>query len=115
MSELEVLVGNVEGLKKLLRIAWRDLANPLLTAFERREARNQINQYSVELRRHLQLQEAERIHSRKNSGSEEGHHFDPRLDHAISCRTPRPDPERGLGTVGRRQLGAAVAVRRPPR
>jgi hypothetical protein len=74
MSELEVLIGNVDGLKELLRIAWKDLANPLLTPFERREARNQINQYSVELRRHLQLIQAERIRSRTNP-TEEGHDF----------------------------------------
>ena len=73
MSELEVLVCNVDGLKELLRIAWKDLANPLLTPFERREARNQINQYSVELRRHLQLIQAERIRSRKDSALEEDH------------------------------------------
>jgi hypothetical protein len=77
MSELEVLVGNVDGLKELLRIAWRDLANPLLTAFERREARNQINEHSIELRRHLQLIQAERTRSRNNSSKEEGHHFGP--------------------------------------
>jgi hypothetical protein len=60
MTELEVLDRNTQGLKELLRIAWRDLANPALTPFERREARNQINQYGAELRRHLQLIEAER-------------------------------------------------------
>jgi hypothetical protein len=69
MTELEVLVGNVDGLKELLRIAWRDLANPLLTAFERREARNQINEHSIELRRHLQLIQAERIRSSTNSST----------------------------------------------
>ena len=66
MRKLEVLVGNVDGLKELLRIAWRDLANPLLTAFERREARNQINQYSVKLRRHLPA-DTERLRASKNS------------------------------------------------
>ena len=70
MSELKVLVGNVDGLKELLRIAWKDLANPLLTAFERREARKQIAQYSIELRRHLQLIQAERTRSRKDSSAE---------------------------------------------
>jgi hypothetical protein len=37
MSKLEVLFGNVDGVKELLRNAWRDLADPLLTASERRE------------------------------------------------------------------------------
>ena len=40
MTELEVLDRNTQGLKELLRVAWRDLANPSLTPFERREARN---------------------------------------------------------------------------
>jgi hypothetical protein len=71
MSELKVLVGNVDGLKELLKIAWKDLANPLLTAFERREARNQIAQYSVELRRHLQLIQAERTRSRKGASAKD--------------------------------------------
>ena len=75
MNELEVLVRNVDGLKELLRIAWKDLANPLLTAFARREARNQINQYSVELRRHLQLIQAERVRSRQHLSVREGHEF----------------------------------------
>jgi hypothetical protein len=67
MTELEVLARNIHGLKELLRVAWRDLANPLLTPFDRREARNQINQYSAELRRYLQLIEAEHSRARKQS------------------------------------------------
>ena len=59
MTELEVLA------RKMLRVAWRD--HPLLTPFKRRDARNQIDQYSVELRRHFQLIEAERCRSRKQS------------------------------------------------
>jgi hypothetical protein len=51
MTELEVLDS---------KVAWRDLANSPLPPFEHREARNQIKQYSVELRRYLQLKEAER-------------------------------------------------------
>ena len=65
MTELEVPDRNTQGLKELLRVAWRDLANPLLTPFERREARNQINQYGAELRRHLLLIEVERNRARK--------------------------------------------------
>ena len=72
MSELELLVCNIDGLKELLRIAWKDLANPSLTPFERREARNQINQYSVELRRDLELVQAERIRSRTSASTEQG-------------------------------------------
>jgi capsid protein len=71
MSELEVLLANIDALKALLRIAWKDLANPLLTAFERREARNQINQYSIELRRHLQRLDDGRLRSRNESCGKE--------------------------------------------
>jgi hypothetical protein len=41
--------------EELLSVAWRDLANPQLTPFEPREARNQVNQYGAELRHHLPL------------------------------------------------------------
>ena len=60
MTDLDVLIRDKNGLTELLRGAWRDLANPLLTPFERREARNQIDQYSAELRRQLQRIESER-------------------------------------------------------
>jgi hypothetical protein len=75
MTELEVLARNIHGLKELLRVAWRDLANPLLTPFDRREARNQINQYSAELRRYLQLIEAERSRARKQSLEQSAGHL----------------------------------------
>jgi hypothetical protein len=80
MRELEVLICNIDGLKELLRIAWKDLANPSLTPFERREARNQINQYSVELRRDLELVHAERIRSRTSAqpGETQSSRFIPR-------------------------------------
>jgi hypothetical protein len=44
-----------DGLKELLRVAWSSLANSQLTSDERREVRNQIKQYSAELRRYLEL------------------------------------------------------------
>ena len=59
MTELEVLDSSIDGLKKLLKAAWRDLANPSLPPFEHREARNQIKQYNFELRRYLQLRDSE--------------------------------------------------------
>ena len=52
MTELEVLDSNINGLKKLLKFAWKDLASPSLSPFEHREARNQIKQHSDELRRY---------------------------------------------------------------
>jgi hypothetical protein len=53
-------------------VALKDPANPLLTSFERREVRNQINQYSIDLRRYLQLIEAERGRLRRESQEERG-------------------------------------------
>jgi hypothetical protein len=60
MIELEALTRSINGLTELLRVARSDLANPILTPFERREVGHQIDRYSVELRRHLLLIEAER-------------------------------------------------------
>jgi hypothetical protein len=66
MTELEVLARNIHSLKELLRVAWRDLANPHLSSFERRESRNQIKEYSAQLRHHFQLLEAERSQAPKS-------------------------------------------------
>jgi len=66
MTELEALDREISGLKELLRVAWKDLANPSLTPFERRESRNQINQYSTEMRRYLKALEEKRRGSRKS-------------------------------------------------
>jgi hypothetical protein len=60
---------NADGLKELLRLAWSNLADPLLTSFERSEARNRTKQYGTELRR-LQLIEAERLRSLKQHSTE---------------------------------------------
>ena len=77
MTEPEILARNAEGLKKLLGAAWRDLANPLLAPFERREARNQVDLYGAELRRHCQLMEARRSHSRQQAlNKNDGGNFD---------------------------------------
>ena len=70
MTELEGLGRDISGLKELLRVAWKHLANPLLTPFERREVRNQIKQCSAELRGYLQTLEAERRGSRGARRSE---------------------------------------------
>jgi hypothetical protein len=67
MTDLDSLTRDRDGLTELLRVAWRDLANPLLTPFERREARNQVDLCSAELRRQLQRIESERGRSSKQS------------------------------------------------
>ena len=64
MTAPDDLLRTVDGLKELLRVAWSKLADPLLTPFDRREARNQIRQHSAELRRYLEAIEARRVRER---------------------------------------------------
>ena len=64
MTAQDHLGCTIDGLKELLRVAWRDLANPSLSPHERREARNQMKQFGAELRHYLTL-EAEHRSSRK--------------------------------------------------
>jgi hypothetical protein len=64
MTAPDELLRTVDGLKELLRVSWSKLADPLLTPFDRREARNQIRQHSAELRRYLQAIEARRLRER---------------------------------------------------
>ena len=81
MTELEVLARSINGLTELLRVARSDLANPILTPFERRELGHQIDRYSVELRRHLLLIEAERSRVRSESSEQSGgRNFPPCLE-----------------------------------
>ena len=72
MIELEALTRSINGLTELLRVARSDLANPILTPFERRELGHQIDRYSIELRRHLLLIEAERGRVRRESLTQSG-------------------------------------------
>ena len=72
MIELEALTRSINGLTELLRVARSDLANPILAPFERRELGHQIDRYSVELRRHLLLIEAERGRVRRESSEQSG-------------------------------------------
>jgi hypothetical protein len=53
MIELDVLSREIDALMALQREAWRELASPSLTTFDRREIRNRIRQGEVELRDHL--------------------------------------------------------------
>ena len=49
------LNGEIEALMAEQREAWRELARPTLTAFDRREFRNRIRQGEIELRDHLKV------------------------------------------------------------
>jgi hypothetical protein len=54
MTEPELLDQNIRALQQWLDAAWRQLGDPSLTAFSRRELRNQMKQCSADLRNHLQ-------------------------------------------------------------
>ena len=53
MTEPDILSRKIHELKDWQTVAWRRLADPLLTAFERREIRNHIKESNGELRRCL--------------------------------------------------------------
>jgi hypothetical protein len=55
MIELDILSGEIDALMTEQREAWRELARPTLTAFDRREIRNRIRQGEIELRDHLKV------------------------------------------------------------
>jgi hypothetical protein len=55
MNQPEVLDPDIQTLQQWLRDAWRQLADASLTTFSRRELRNQMKQYSADLRARLQM------------------------------------------------------------
>jgi len=50
MNQPEVLESDIRALQQWLRAAWRQLGDPSLTTFSRRELRNQMKQCSADLR-----------------------------------------------------------------
>jgi hypothetical protein len=55
MTEPDILGRKIDELKESQRVAWRRVADPLLTAFERREIRNHIRDSGAELRGYLAM------------------------------------------------------------
>jgi len=55
MDQSAILDHDIRALQDWLRSAWQQLADPSLTAFSRRELRNQMKQCSADLRSQLQL------------------------------------------------------------
>ena len=53
MSEPDILSRKILELKEWQTVAWRRIADPMLTVFERREVRNHIKESDEELRRCL--------------------------------------------------------------
>lgn len=60
MIEFDLLDREIDALKADQREAWRELASPSLTSYDRREIRNRIRQGEVDLRDYLQVR-AERL------------------------------------------------------
>ena len=54
MTQPEVLDQDIRALQARLRAAWQQLGDPSLTAFTRRELRNQMKQCTADLRAQLQ-------------------------------------------------------------
>ena len=50
MTEPDVLSRDIDALMAEQQDAWRELASPTLTTFDRREIRNRIRQGEIELR-----------------------------------------------------------------
>jgi hypothetical protein len=50
MTEPDILSRKIRELKEWQTVAWRRVADPLVTAFERREVRNHIKESDAELR-----------------------------------------------------------------
>lgn len=55
MHQPEILDSDIRALQQWLRAAWQQLGDPSLTAFSRRELRNQMKQCSADLRERLQM------------------------------------------------------------
>jgi hypothetical protein len=55
MTEPDILSRKINELKNWQTLAWRRIADPLITAFERREIRNHIKESEEELRRCLAM------------------------------------------------------------
>ena len=54
MDQPAIFDNDIRALQEWLRSAWKQLSDPSLTTFSRRELRNQMKQCSADLRSHLQ-------------------------------------------------------------
>ena len=54
MNQAEIVDSDIRALQQWLRVAWQRLGDPSLTAFSRRELRDQMKQCSADLRAHLE-------------------------------------------------------------
>ena len=54
MNQPEIFDSDIRALQQLLRVAWKQLGDPYLTPFARRELRNQMKQCSADLKAQLE-------------------------------------------------------------
>ena len=54
MNQPEIFDADIRDLQQSLRTAWQQLGDPSLTPFTRRELRNQMKQWSTDLKAHLE-------------------------------------------------------------
>jgi hypothetical protein len=54
MNQPEIFDSDIRALQQSLRAAWLQLGDPSLTAFTRRELRNQMKQWSADLKAQLE-------------------------------------------------------------
>jgi hypothetical protein len=69
MIEPDVLSSKISEVMDWQAVAWRRIANPSVTLFERREIRNHLKESDVELRRYLAMI-SERLRFRAGSPEE---------------------------------------------
>jgi hypothetical protein len=65
--ERDIRDRDIKALQEWLRTAWRQLGDPSLTAFTRRELRNQMKQCSADLKAQLERLEAQRAQRARDS------------------------------------------------
>jgi hypothetical protein len=94
MIDTNALNRKIYELKEVQRTAWRQLADPALTTFERREVRNQIRASNSELKYHLQTM-SECLRSRVNSPAESADFGRPNLRLFIMDDPPQQPFELG--------------------
>lgn len=69
MNQPELSDSDIRALQERLRAAWKQLGDPSLTAFTRRELRNQMKQCTADLRSYLQLAAMRPVQVREASRS----------------------------------------------
>ena len=74
MPELDALSRNIDELKNWQNVAWRRVADPSVTPFERREIRNHIKQSDEVLRSYLGIM-SERVRFKARAVEDAGDVF----------------------------------------